>query len=365
MKVSLRKRKLKTGITTLYLDIYNRGKREYEYLNLYLVDPKSQKDKNVNKQTLLLAEALRAERQIQLQNGTYGYKNVSENAKKDFLAYFKRLCDEREGTTANHGNWLSTYNHLCTFTKNNLRFEDVNESFVEAFKKYLLSAKVTKSKTILAQNSAHSYFNKLKAALASALSEKLINDNPAKRVKGIQQAETKREYLDLEELRLLSNTECKYDNLKRAFLFSALTGLRWSDINKLEWSEVQYSEGMGWRVVFRQKKTKGQEYLPISNDARSLLGEKGSDDERVFQGLKYSMYMNVALAQWVLKAGITKDITFHCARHTHATLLLTNGVDIYTVSKMLGHRALKTTQIYTKVIDQKKIDAVNSIPKIF
>ena len=92
-----------------------------------------------------------------------------------------------------------------------------------------------------------------------------------------------------------------------------------------------------------------------------MLGEEQEQTERVFKGLKYSAWHNVKLAQWVLRAGITKNITFHCARHTYATLQLTMGTDIYTVSKLLGHRELKTTQIYAKVIDNKKKEAANKI----
>ena len=66
----------------------------------------------------------------------------------------------------------------------------------------------------------------------------------------------------------------------------------------------------------------------------------------------------------MMKAGISKTITFHCARHTFATLQLTNGTDIYTVSKLLGHRELKTTQLYAKIIDDKKIEATNAIPNL-
>src|ERR1041385_202252 len=117
-------------------------------------------------------------------------------------------------------------------------------------------------------------------------------------------------------------------------------------------------------IVFKQKKTKQQEYLPITEQARELLGERGIPEERVFTGLKYSAYVNVELQRWVMKAGITKRITFHCARHTHATLLLSNGVDIYTVSKLLGHKQISTTQIYGKIIDQKKIEAINLLPKL-
>ena len=120
----------------------------------------------------------------------------------------------------------------------------------------------------------------------------------------------------------------------------------------------------GSRIHYYQKKTENLEYLDINQQALSYLGEKGNDEERPFEGLKYSSYFNVALAQWMLRAGITKDITFHCARHTHATLLLNNGVDIYTVSKLLGHKEIKTTQVYARIIDKKKKEAVNKIPSI-
>lgn len=118
---------------------------------------------------------------------------------------------------------------------------------------------------------------------------------------------------------------------------------------------------MGYYIRFRQKKTKGAETLPISEQAFGLLGERQGQDERVFIGLKYSAWHNLKLQQWVMRAGISKTITFHCARHTYATLQLTAGTDIYTVSKLLGHRELKTTQVYAKIIDEKKKEAANKI----
>ena len=118
---------------------------------------------------------------------------------------------------------------------------------------------------------------------------------------------------------------------------------------------------MGYYIRFTQKKTKGVETLPISEQARKLLGEEESQDTLIFKGLHYSAWSNLKLQQWMMKAGITKTITFHCARHTYATLQLTLGTDIYTVSKLLGHKELRTTQIYDKVIDDKKREAANKI----
>jgi integrase len=118
---------------------------------------------------------------------------------------------------------------------------------------------------------------------------------------------------------------------------------------------------MGYYIRFRQQKTKGAETLPVSEQAFGLLGERKEPEERVFKGLKYSAWHNLKLQQWMMRAGISKTITFHCARHTYATLQLTAGTDIYTVSKLLGHRELKTTQIYAKIIDDKKKEAANKI----
>ena len=120
----------------------------------------------------------------------------------------------------------------------------------------------------------------------------------------------------------------------------------------------------GTRIVFRQKKTKGLEYLDIAGQAVRYMGQRGKADERVFAGLKYSAWHNLALREWCLKAGITKHITFHCGRHTFAVLQLSLGTEIYTVSKLLGHRELKTTQVYAQIMDAKKREAVNRIPEL-
>jgi len=136
-----------------------------------------------------------------------------------------------------------------------------------------------------------------------------------------------------------------------------------------KWSEVR-EEGIDesgvpiLRIVFQQKKTDGVEYLYISQQARGFLGERGEPRERVFKGLRYSAHMNLQLLRWCMDAGISKHITFHSARHTNAVLLLENGADIYTVSKRLGHREIRTTEIYAKIIDKKMKEAANLIPKL-
>ena len=239
----------------------------------------------------------------------------------------------------------------------------VDKKFVEGFKTYLAKQAKTKSNTALSTNSQSSYFLKLKAALNRAVEEGIIPHSPAMSVKPAHIEDVHREYLTFDELQRLAKTECPYPVLKDAFLFSCLTGMRWSDINKLTWAEVQEFDG-GTRIVFRQKKTKGLEYLDIAGQAVRYMGQRGKADERVFAGLKYSAWHNLALREWCLKAGITKHITFHCGRHTFAVLQLSLGTEIYTVSKLLGHRELKTTQVYAQIMDAKKREAVNRIPEL-
>ncbi|BAP32628.1 site-specific recombinase XerD [Chryseobacterium sp. StRB126] len=182
-------------------------------------------------------------------------------------------------------------------------------------------------------------------------------------IKSFEQSESQREYLTHSELQKLANTVCKYEVLKKAFIFSCLNGLRWSDINMLVWSEIRDEDGVS-RINFHQKKTDRVEYLYISKQARQILGERKSPQERVFKGLKYGVVFNNEIVRWCNRAEISKHITFHSARHTNAELLLENGADIYTVSKRLGHREIRTTAIYAKIVDQKMKEAAEIIPQL-
>lgn len=373
-KVKLRQKAISGNRQSLYLDFYpaiphpETGEpTRREFLGLYLYDKaKNPIDKQHNKETLRLAEQIRLKKENHLNKPEIytGYeleqKRIKEKGEKNFVEYFKTLADKRKAS--NHDNWVSAYNYLETFTKGNLKFADLNEKFCNDFKEYLLTTKSHKStKTTLSRNSAVSYFNKLKATLKQAYKDGYLQSDLNAKIEPIKQAETRRNFLTIEELNRLAKTECNNPLLKRAALFSALTGLRFSDIKNLVWGEIHHSVENGYYIQFTQQKTKGVEVLPISEQAYSLLGEPKEPTDKVFEGLTYSAYENKHLYQWIGAAGITKDITFHCFRHTFATLQLSKGTDIYTVSKMLGHRELKTTQIYAKIIDQTKREAADKI----
>ena len=374
MKVHLRKRQhSKTGSISLFLEIYKgttttadgkvKNLRDYEYLNLYLIDkPKTPIDKQSNKDNLLLAESIKAKRELEIKNGLYGFTNEFKQS-TNFIDYFTDQMEKRKQSEGNYGNWDSTLKHLIKFAGTKISFREIDDIFCENFRDYLKNTAKKTSGQPLSSSSVSSYFNKFRACLKEAVKKKIILSNPATDVTNPKVIENIRQYLSLDDLKAIVKTECRYDVLKRAFVFSCLTGLRWSDINNLKWSEVQ-NTNEGWRITFHQQKTKGLQYLDISEQARGYLGEQCNPNERVFTGLKYSSYMNVELSKWMMKAGITKDITFHCARHTFAVLQLTLGTEIFTLSKLLGHSELKTTQIYAKIIDEKKREAVNKIPDI-
>ena len=125
-----------------------------------------------------------------------------------------------------------------------------------------------------------------------------------------------------------------------------------------------FRSGDFMRIIFTQKKTCGLEYLDLAPEAVELMGQRGAPNEKVFEFFHTPSCTNDCLREWCMKAGITKHITFHCGRHTFATMMLDLGTDLYTVSKLLGHREIGTTEIYAKVMDKNKQAAVSAIPSI-
>ena len=374
MKVHLRQRKqTKKGQISLYLEYYkgtvktDEGKtkaiRDYEYLDLYLKDnPQTKQERQTNKETLELAKSIKSKRELEIKNGQHGFKR-SGSSNADFMEFFSQQRDERKGNENTYNNWDSTYKHLKEFVgSDKLPFRRVDQKFCEEFIEFLKNVKKSDGKP-LASASVSSYYSKFRATLNKAVKKRYLSFNPANEVETPRVKTPKREHLTVEELKAVAKTDCRYPVLKNAFMFACLTGLRWSDVQKLTWSEIEQNTD-GWRVVFHQKKTDGLQYVEIPDNAKQYVGDPKDSEARVFKGLKYSSYMNVALERWMLKAGVTKNITFHCARHTYAILQLQYGADIYTVSKLLGHKNLKTTQIYADIVDQKRKDAVNRLNQI-
>ena len=369
-RVTLREQKNKSGRNSLYLDIYppifdeiKKTETRRKFLDLYIFDkPANKVEREHNKFTMIKAKKLENEWQMELLGRTLDMPFIS-NKDMDFLVYFKNIVKKRYTSKGNYDNWLSTYNYLEDYTNGQCLMSQVDEAFCQGFKDYLDTTNTKKSAAYkLSANSKYSYFNKFRAAVRMAFEDKFLSYNPALRIKAFPQGESYREFLTLEEVKRLKTTHCDNPVLERAAFWSIRTGMRWGDCLKLRWEDIQHSETDGYFIRFRQNKTKSFETLPITEEAVKELGEPSKNShDYVFRGLTYNAHNNFLLAKWVMKAGISKHITFHSFRHTNATLLISAGEDIYTVSKMLGHKELRTTEIYAKVLSRRKIEAANRI----
>lgn len=343
--VKLREKRLKNGGSSLYLDIYYNQKRTYEFLNLHLEN--TDRSKQTDRETLALAEQIRGKRQIEIQSGAYGVVPVHRR-KENFVAFFEAIVAGKKSTNLG---WSHTLTHLKRFTKGVLPFSALTEQWCEEFRDYLLEN--------VSENTAFLYFSKFKASLHKAVREKILLTNPASNVEGIKFRQSLRTYLTLDDLKRLAETPCFNAEIKRAFLFSCFCGLRLSDVQALTWKQVTED----WRIEIVQRKTQETLYIPLSAQAVEFLGKRGRHDEQPFT-LPTRNAIGVALVKWSRDAGIQKHLSFHVSRHTYATLLLTQGADLYTVSKLLGHKDIRTTEIYAKIVDEKKRHAVDLLPRL-
>lgn len=324
----------------------------------------------VDQESCMFAENLRKKKQAEIDefiNMTDEQRELREQSlilEHDFIDYMNYYNSERHKNFSNSiiRNWIRTIYFLVTFNKGApLPLKNITISFIEEFKQFLLTApRAGNKKGRLAQNSAATYFAIFKAALRQCYRDGYLPVDFSTKVDGIPEEETQIEHLTHEELQRLANTPCDDPVLYRAALFSAFTGLRHSDIKKLTWGQIIFKDGSPY-IDFRQKKSKGFEYHPLTSQALELCGTRLEDDKLVFEGLRPAAWINRPLKRWLKKAGITRRFRFHGFRHTCATLLITQGVSIYTVSKILGHRSVRTTERYAKVVDKVKQDAVKTI----
>jgi integrase len=396
IKVKLREKRISGNRQSLYLDFYpaiphpETGKpTRREFLGLYIPIPvkhKKRKDKNGNEKLIPVydnnpiqntlietgienilqrAEQIRQKRENYLNKPEIytGYEKeqlkIKEQGEQNFVAYFKSLADKRKAS--NHDNWVSAYKYLETFTKGILKFADLNEKFCNEFKEYLLTTKSNKrSKTTLAQNSAVSYFNKLKATLKQAYKDGYLSSDLNAKIECIEPQETISQTLTIEELNKLVKAECKYPLLKNYVLFSALTGMAFKEMQNLNWGQVEVSETFGIRIKMRRQKT-GKPYLiNISEQAYSLMGERKEPTDKVFEGINNrDRYYFFPL--WLAENGIKKEMTFHDLRHTYGCLQIDAGTDIYTLQGNMGHSTPRQSMMYGKISDQRKRKAADKI----
>lgn len=367
--VRIRFKKLANGSKSIYLDIYVDGKRSYEYLKLYILPELNANIKEQNRTTMAAAEKIKSQRIIQLTEDKASLRHVSKRADilvSDWLDTYK---EDREKNGARGMKIAGKLKRILELYRNGARMKDVNKEFLIGFIDYLRNDYRSPQGKPIAAYTQRGYFGIFNSALNSAVQSDIIPDNPVNRLtpqERIKAPESKREYLSIDEVRTLIATDCSHEIVKRAFLFSCYCGLRLSDVYALKWKDI-VRDGDIWRVGIVMKKTATPNYLPLSKQAMTWMPERGEagDNDNIFSRLPKGQYLNDLIKAWVKEAGLSKHVTFHTSRHTFATMLLTLGADLYTVSKLLGHANVKTTQIYGKIVDQKKDDAVSRIDKAF
>lgn len=380
MSVKLREKQMKNGRISFYLDIYHNKTRWYEFLEIHIQKNRpSDEDKEKRK----TAMEIKTKRELELISETHGLE--SRNTKiKCFLFFMEQYKTET-------GNEMHDrmYKLVREFVKNRpIPFTKLDTEWVKAFERYMLTRPVDKTNRKISHNTTVRYLLCLNTFFIEANRRKLMRDNPYKAIpvsKRLKIQDIFRCAFSIEQLQLLANTPCDIDEqIKQAYFFSCFTGLRWSDVNPLRWDEIivkEINEQTHYFIYFEQEKTEGIEYLPLSQSAVDIILARKACEENsevksayVFPRVRdkegeYKGYsrMSYALKKWADAVGIErKKLHFHTGRHSFATNVLENceDGDLYTVSKLLGHKEIKSTQIYAKVRDKRKLSAVQALPRI-
>ena len=367
--IKLRRKKLANGNTSLFLDVYIDGQRRKEYLKLYLIPEKSSIAKEQNIKTLEIAETIRAERIINLQaNKSEFFQKENKTLNTPFVKYMEKEVEKMKGIRTQ--NYIRRYTTSMNWVRkfdNKTALKNIDKRWVQRYLKFL-SITPGKYGKILNQNTIHEYLIYIANVLNNAVREGLITSNPTKSLNVADRPkkyESKREFLTAEEIKKLMDVPSpeKYNNIRSAFLFSCFSGLRYSDIQQLKWEHIkEYKEG----VVIEKKlqKTQNMLNLPLSKRAISFLPERKGDKEMVFKLPKSMATVEMYIKLWSEFAKIDKHVTFHTARHTFAVSILTCGGDIYTLSKLLGHKKITTTQIYADILEETKKNTMNLLDTI-
>ena len=357
--VTLRKRAMRDGGHSLYLDYTVDGVRRREFLKMYLVPERTAIDKIQNQETLKTANAAKAKRIVEIQNGKVGFRK--RKGEKVLLTDYmdERAAYYKKRGSASYAQTVLNCKSFCiSFRGDGIKLSQVTPEYIVGFIGHL-------NDSDLGDGTIYTYFNALLIVLNQAVREDLIAENPARRVDPAakpRQKESTRAFLTLDEVRSLMETPCEEGCLKSAFLFACFTGLRISDVQSLDWKEIVDVGDGKLQIQKVQAKTGRMVYVPLSDNATRWMPERG--EGLVFPDIPVTPTLERKLDKWASAAKIKKHVTFHVARHTYATLLLTYGADLYTVSQLLGHKNIQTTQIYGKIIDETKRKTVNLIPEL-
>ncbi|MGN0186878.1 MAG: site-specific integrase [Paludibacteraceae bacterium] len=366
--IKLRTKQLSNGNQSLYLDYYRQGQRAYEFLGLYLLPEHTPYDRQHNNEALQTAHVLRACKTIEWSIMQLGTRLLTPPDQMLLTEWINTLIEsdlKKQKKTDRQYKYLSKL--LVQYQGAHTRLCDIDKNFCSGFLDFLQNVpnSKTKRRQPLAEVTCKNYYRRFNCALNTAVRKGLLTVNPFTQIDSDdkpKEHEQPKTYLTIDEIRTLANIPCTTPEIKNAFLFSCFCGLRISDIKALTWQQV-VKNGDKISLELVMQKTKIPIYIKLSDAALQWLPTRHDTNPHVFQ-LPAAPTINRHLKQWTERAHIDKKVTFHTARHTFATTLLTLGADIYTTSKLLGHTDIKTTQIYAKIVDKKKDAAIDLLNKL-
>lgn len=376
--VKIRLKPISDGNRSIYLDIYWKGVRKYEYLKLYLVPEVNPLSKEKNRETMAVAEQIKAER-IKALNGhsLQDWDTVRQSAML-LTTWIKKYCEGgvgvKKSTLHCRKEMMNTIEKYLADTKKMfISLAEVDAGFCRGYVKFLRSFQNSHIKHAkprpISENTANRYLGMFSTALNNAVRQGIIRNNPMKELgarERIQPKDSKKEYLTIEELRTLMATDCYRPEVKQAFVFACFTGLRLSDMYRLSPMHIfKTPDGKGEYIDLEMQKTEKPVIIPLSEEAKRWLPKPKGNDIPFFDIPTTQTVIGRALRKWAEAAGIEKHISFHCSRHTFGTMMLTLGADLYTTSKLMGHSSIQTTEIYAKIVDKKKEEAINLIDTMF
>lgn len=347
-KVTLAKRPLKDGVFSLFLDYRIGGHRRRDNLKMYILPERTAIDRAKNAETMRVANSVRDRKEFELEQIEAGVRVKASPRMVLFSEFSLKYLEQYKKET--------TYaNYRATIGKINARFprlyvQEIDEMF---FSRFI----ATLEKEGNRPNTIRKQCDRIYSVLKAARYDGLIATLP--RIKKLMPTPEPSivEYLTMDELRRLDATPCRHEVTKNAFLFCCFTGLRLSDCAALRSTMITNGE-----IVLRQVKTKEPVRIPLMDNALKYLPKvpKGN----LYFPITSVTSVNQQLKAWGRAAGIAKNIHFHVSRHTFATLALSSGADLYTVSKLCGHTSVLTTQRYAKVVDEARRKAIEAVPSI-
>ena len=369
-KVFLRAKILPSNNVQVYLYSSYKGKPMRISVGVLNIEAnESVKNRNVELMRLAEAEAgVRNADAVRLGHG------LEPKQKQNIMLsdYLQQLIKGNVFAKSTRTMMLALYNHIELYKTVEIKISLIDVNWIRGFLSYLKNDahnRNSKRKVKpLCPNTIFQLFLIFGFVLAQAQRDAIITRNPIKELNSKERPKQEndvREFLTLEEVSRLIKTPYKDEQVKCAFLLSVFTGLRWSDIKLLKWEDLHEDENGKYFRVTMKKTAKpicvylsdiGTKYLPTRT--------KSNDNGLVFT-LPNNTRINAHVRRWCKEAKITKQVSFHVARHTFATMMLNNGTSLEVVSKMLGHKKLSTTEIYAKLLNRTIANAAHKQDEIF